>query len=153
MKEWEVWWASFPYEDSRVEKVRPVIVLEFRDTEINVAKVTTHEKRYYDLFDVRIKDWKLAGLKHPSVGRISKNISLERTKFIDKIGRLSIQDQKKVQFVYKKYLQQKEKEEALENRKSLNEQLKALHSASRISEKENQNKDSPKKEKEPERER
>lgn len=154
MKKWEVWWASFPYEESRVEKVRPVIILKFRGSEISVAKLTTHEKRYYDLSDVRIKDWKEAGLKRPSVSRISKNTSLEKEKFIERMGKLSVRDRRKVQSVYKRYLQQKEREETPENpenRKFLDEQLKELHSSS--PEKENQDKDRPEKEKEPEKER
>ena len=102
MREWEVWFAEFPFEeDATVVKKRPVIVLNVETLEVLSIKVTSHDVRNQDQFDTPIVYWKEAGLNRESIARVSKTIRLTNDKFIHRIGDLHIADQNSIakQFV------------------------------------------------------
>ena len=75
----EVWRLEFVYEDQpEVSKVRPAIVAVVdhdKDTAL-VAKVTGHGPRPEFPGEVRIVDWKQAGLTKPSTVRCSKTMTV-----------------------------------------------------------------------------
>lgn len=105
MNIWEVWLADFPFEDLPNQvKERPVIILNTEPLCILATKVTTHNVRASDDYDVEIIEWKEAGLKQPSVARISKTISLNPQSFKHKIGDLSTNDQIRIMPKYIQYL-------------------------------------------------
>ena len=85
-KQWELWYANFPFEDKNISKDRPVIILSVQPLCVLSIKVTSHEVREADKYDVPITHWQEAGLKHESVARISKTVSLDNSKFRRKIG-------------------------------------------------------------------
>ena len=85
----EIWFARFPLEeDESVTLNRPVLVVHSRDNEYLVVKVTTHEPRNNDKFDVELKQWQTANLKFPSTARVSKLRLLPEQNFISKIGKV-----------------------------------------------------------------
>lgn len=95
MQQWEIWYADFPFEDKDESKKRPVIVLNIEGSHPVVLlsiKVTSHEVRKNDKYDTLIQKWQEAGLKQPSVARISKTIQLSEDKFTEKIGDLQQED-------------------------------------------------------------
>lgn len=93
MKQWEVWYAKFPYEeDASIEKIRPVIIINVETLECLSVKVTSHDVREADKYDTPIKYWKEAGLKRPSVARVSKTMRLSNEKFVNRKGVLHEED-------------------------------------------------------------
>ncbi|MCM1025778.1 MAG: type II toxin-antitoxin system PemK/MazF family toxin [Roseburia sp.] len=95
MKQWEVWYAEFPYEeDNSIIKVRPVIILNADNDKLEClsVKVTTHDVRENDEYDTPIIHWAEAGLKQPSVARVSKTMILTVDKFKTKKGDLHPDD-------------------------------------------------------------
>lgn len=95
MQQWEIWYADFPYDDKDESSDRPVIVLNIDGLQPVVllsVKVTKHEVRDNDKYDTPIQKWQEAGLKQPSVARISKTIQLSEDKFRRKIGVLQPED-------------------------------------------------------------
>ena len=84
-KQWELWYANFPFEDKNISKDRPVIILSVQPLCVLSIKVTSHEVREADKYDVPITHWQEAGLKHESVARISKTVSLDNSKFRRKL--------------------------------------------------------------------
>ena len=106
MRVWEIWFANFPYEeDSSIEKARPVIILNVDPLEVLSVKVTSHDVRDADEYDVEIIHWQQAGLKKPSVARISKAMFLDVGKFKYKIGTLHNDDKVSVLTKYTEYLE------------------------------------------------
>lgn len=106
MTEWEIWFANFPFEeDNTIVKPRPVIVLDIETLEVLSVKVTSHDIRNSDRFDVPIKKWKEACLKRPSIARVSKTMFLDRDKFIYPIGVLHDDDKKEIYDKYIEYVQ------------------------------------------------
>ena len=65
-KQWELWYANFPFEDKNISKDRPVIILSVQPLCVLSIKVTSHEVREADKYDVPITHWQEAGLKHES---------------------------------------------------------------------------------------
>lgn len=93
MNQWEVWFAKFPYEeDQTIIKERPVIILDIDTLECLAIKVTSHNVRDEDAFDTPIEQWKEAGLKRPSVARISKTMNLSKDNFVNKKGEIQKKD-------------------------------------------------------------
>lgn len=93
MNAWEVWFASFPYEeDSNIVKNRPVIILDVEKLEVLSTKITSHDIRENDPFDTSIIYWREAGLNKPSVARVAKTFRLHKDNFAHKIGDLQEED-------------------------------------------------------------
>lgn len=103
-KKWDVWWAFVPLEENKNELLhRPVLVIRDTDDkdsqEIFVLsyKITSHEPRENYLGELRIVDYEEAGLPLKSTLRLSKKLLLPSKLFDEKIGKLSINDQKRVE--------------------------------------------------------
>lgn len=93
MKQWEVWFAEFPYEENPlITKRRPVIILDAQTLECLSIKVTSQDIRHGDEYDTPITYWREAGLKKPSVARVSKTMKLSNDKFRNKVGTLRNDD-------------------------------------------------------------
>ena len=104
MKEWEIWFASFPYEDNpQIVKKRPVIILNVAPIEVLSVKVTSHDIRDSDVYDTPIEHWKDAGLDKPSIARVSKTMRLDQGNFEFKIGDLDTEDQNLILNQYVRY--------------------------------------------------
>lgn len=111
MKRWDLYWANVPYEDDPEQsKTRPVIIANDLCVYVLVLRVTTHAARECDRFDYPLLYWDYAGLKRPSVVRISKLAKLRPEEIGDYIGSLRSADIQEIQhrmMLYKQHLQQK----------------------------------------------
>ena len=68
---WEVWLAKWEHPDGKGYKYRPVIILEPRDDGAVVMKITSSSTVSYPS-DYKVEDWEEAGLKKPSIARVSQ---------------------------------------------------------------------------------
>lgn len=107
MRVWEIWFAEFPYEeDATIIKNRPVIILNVEPLEVLSVKVTSHNVRDKDKYDIPIQFWSEAGLNKPSIARISKTMFLDKQNFIHKIGTLQDDDKVSILTKYTEYLKE-----------------------------------------------
>lgn len=105
MNVWEIWFADFPYEeDNTITKQRPVIILSVEPLRVLSVKVTSQNARTEDKYDIPIVNWKYAGLKKPSVARVSKTMFLDKQNFLTKIGILHDNDKSSILSKYEEYL-------------------------------------------------
>lgn len=104
MKQWEIWYADFPFEDKAQSKDRPVIIISVEPLALLSVKVTSHNARDCDEYDTPIVYWREANLREPSVARISKTIQLDKNKFRKKIGELHPNDISTIARRYVDYL-------------------------------------------------
>lgn len=105
MNVWEVWFADFPYEeDNTITKQRPVVILSVEPLRVLSVKVTSQAVRIEDKYDIPIVHWKYAGLKKPSVARVSKTMFLDKQNFSIKIGNLHDDDKAAILTKYGEYL-------------------------------------------------
>lgn len=91
----------FPFSNQENTKRRPaLVVLDAGDDDVLVARITTHD--FKTKYDIAIKEWKQAGLKAPSVVRLHKLATLEKSLVDRKLGSLSADDLKAVRSLYEK---------------------------------------------------
>ncbi len=78
---------KFPFSDGGKSKKRPALVLaDTEDEDVIVCRITS--KLYDSDFDFAIKDWQKCGLKLPSVIRLHKIATLEKSLIDQKIGKI-----------------------------------------------------------------
>jgi mRNA interferase MazF len=90
---------KFPYTNEKKYKKRPaLIIFDTRDGDIIVCRITS--KLYETKFDFLVEDWKESGLKLPSVVRLHKIATLEKSLIDQKIGKTSqkLKDTIKIKF-------------------------------------------------------
>ena len=93
--------VAFPYTGSTQVKRRPAMVLlDVGDADVVLARVTT--QRYQTPNDVDIIDWQGAGLLAPSIVRLHKLVTLDRSRVIRHLGTLQSVDQKRVATVVRR---------------------------------------------------
>ena len=79
---------KFPFTDGSSFKRRPaVIIQDSRDGDIIVCRITS--QIYHTNYDILIKEWRESGLKLPSVIRIHKIATLDKSLVELKIGKIS----------------------------------------------------------------
>ena len=82
---------AFPFAEQQKVKRRPALVLlDAGDADILVARITSHDVDTD--YDVRVVEWKRAGLLLPSVIRLHKLATLQKTLVKNKLGTLSSND-------------------------------------------------------------
>lgn len=106
MQKGEVWFVEFPLEEdpNRILN-RPVIVLDENVLGVLSVKITKHQPRVADPYDIPILYWEEAGLRLASTARISKVTLLSRDSFIFQIGNLCQEDMERVEATYRKFLE------------------------------------------------
>jgi hypothetical protein len=108
-KKGEVWFVEFPLEeDNAITINRPVVVLDESILGVLSVKITKHLPRKKDPYDTPILYWQEANLRLASTARVSKVLLLSPDDFIFKIGDLNEFDLKRIEDMYKKYLEENE---------------------------------------------
>lgn len=90
--------VAFPFTSSGTGKPRPALVLlDTGDADVVLARVTTQFAT--TRFDVSLTEWKSAGLLAPSIVRLHKIASLEKSQVIRRLGVLEPADRAMVSAV------------------------------------------------------
>lgn len=93
MQRWEVWWAYVGYEDRPGDgKIRPVLIINNKETYAFTLKMTSHEQRENDPLDYELKKWQHAHLEKETTVRVGCLLQLGHAAFTEKIGRLHVAD-------------------------------------------------------------
>ena len=92
----EIVLLAFPFTDAVGVKRRPALVLlDTGDADILVARVTSQIAQ--SAFDVELVEWQRAGLRLPSVVRVHKMATLEKSLVEQRLGALAATDWAQVQ--------------------------------------------------------
>ena len=86
----EVFLCQFPFTSGTVGKVRPALVLFDLRQDAVICRVTSVLRS--GPLDVTLADWRLAGLLKPSVARLDRLVTAEKSIFIRRLGVLSTVD-------------------------------------------------------------
>jgi mRNA interferase MazF len=98
----EFWVAEITFTSGGSSKKRPVLVLWLDGQDAVVAAVTTSQAR--PPFDLTLVDWKVSGLRKPSVVRLSRLDCLEQSLLIGRIGIVSLADGQRVKEAWSNYI-------------------------------------------------
>ncbi|MGH7816247.1 MAG: type II toxin-antitoxin system PemK/MazF family toxin, partial [Candidatus Binatia bacterium] len=80
----DVFICSFPFTSGQLGKPRPVLALLDLGQDCLIARITSVP--HTDKLDVSIAQWKQAGLEKPSVVRLTRLVTAEKTLLKTKIG-------------------------------------------------------------------
>jgi mRNA interferase MazF len=106
MTPFDVVLVPFPFADLSATKQRPCLVLaSFKPRGLNehviVAMMTSHISGLGFPHDVSLVDWQKAGLPKPTLVRLTKVVTLDRTIVKRKLGRLLRADQQTIMARFK----------------------------------------------------
>ena len=95
----EVFLCQFPFTSGAASKVRPALVLFDLGPDALICRVTSVQRA--GPLDVNLTDWQAAGLLKPSVARLDRLVTAERSAvFLRRLGMLSVADQATVRAVW-----------------------------------------------------
>src|SRR5690242_3640894 len=98
----EILLVPVAFTDGSGVKRRPVVVVhDSGDADLLVAPVTSQAVR--SARDVPINDWRQAGLRLPSLARMDKLATVEKSTVVKSLGKLTPGDRKKVKDVLNKF--------------------------------------------------
>jgi len=80
----EVFICRFPFTSGTGSKVRPVLVLFDLQQDAVICRVTSAHRS--GPLDVALNDWQIAGLLKPSVARVDRLVTAEKTIFIRRLA-------------------------------------------------------------------
>lgn len=83
----EVFLCQFPFTSGTISKARPVLVLFDLQLDVLICRITSAART--GPLDVPLVDWSAAGLAKPSVARLDRLVTAERTLLQRRLGRLS----------------------------------------------------------------
>jgi mRNA interferase MazF len=86
----EIFICQFPFTSGAVSKLRPALVLFDLQDDAIICRITSAIRT--GLLDVALKDWQTAGLLKPSVARLDRIVTAEKTVFVRRLGTLSSAD-------------------------------------------------------------
>jgi mRNA interferase MazF len=86
----EIFVSQFPFTSGTLSKVRPVLVLFDLGQDMVVCRVTS--ARHGGPLDVVLTEWQAAGLLKPSVARLDRLVTAERSVLLRRLGCLSAAD-------------------------------------------------------------
>ncbi|HVT27409.1 MAG TPA: type II toxin-antitoxin system PemK/MazF family toxin [Lacipirellulaceae bacterium] len=91
----------FPFVDEQRGKKPPALVIcDTGDQDVVLARVTTQVR--HDQFDLELIDWKAAGLLAPSVVRLHKLATIDKSLVQRQLGRVSDSDYKCIASLFRK---------------------------------------------------
>ncbi len=106
MEKGEVWFVEFPLEEDKTQIInRPVVVLDENILGVLSVKITKHQPRATDPYDIPILYWEEAGLRLASTARVSKVMLLSKDSFIFQIGNLCEEDIERIEASYKDFIE------------------------------------------------
>ena len=86
----EIFICQFPFTSGTASKTRPALVLVDLPQDAIICRVTSVLRS--GPLDVTLNDWQAAGLLKPSVARLDRIVTAEKTVFVRRLGILSAAD-------------------------------------------------------------
>jgi mRNA interferase MazF len=86
----DVFICEFPFTSGAASKIRPSLVLFDLQDDAIVCRITSVLRA--SPVDVRLNDWNSAGLLKPSIARLDRIVTAEKTVFLRRLGALSTHD-------------------------------------------------------------
>ena len=86
----EIYVCRFPFTSGTFTKPRPVLVLFDLGVDVLICRITS--VFYSGHLDVELRDWSLAGLEKPSVARLNRLVTAEKSLLTKYLGRFASSD-------------------------------------------------------------
>lgn len=94
----EIVLCQFPFTSGTASKVRPALVLFDLQSDCVICRVTSVQRSAQ--MDVTIVEWQGAGLLKPSIARLDRLVTAEKSVFLRRLGQLAPADLETVRGVW-----------------------------------------------------
>jgi mRNA-degrading endonuclease toxin of MazEF toxin-antitoxin module len=98
MKFGDIFICRFPFTSGTTSKPRPALVLFDLGSDAIICRITS--AIHAGSMDIAVKDWAAAGLAKPSVIRLNRIVTAEKTLLLRSLGTLSDPDQAAVRTLW-----------------------------------------------------
>ena len=98
MKFGDIFLCRFPFTSGAISKPRPALVLFDLGADVVICRITS--VRHAGKLDVPVSDWAAAGLAKPSVIRLNRLVTAEKSLLRTRLGELTNPDQSTVRPVW-----------------------------------------------------
>jgi mRNA interferase MazF len=98
MKFGEIFICRFPFTSGQVSKPRPALVLFDMGLDVVICRITSVQ--HSDPLDIAVADWTAAGLAKPSVIRLGRLVTAEKSLLQTRVGELSTADKDAVRKIW-----------------------------------------------------
>jgi mRNA-degrading endonuclease toxin of MazEF toxin-antitoxin module len=88
----------FPFTSGEISKPRPALVLFDLGVDVVICRITSVQ--HAGLLDVPVSDWTAAGLIKPSVVRLNRLVTAEKSLLRTRLGELSDADKESVRLAW-----------------------------------------------------
>ena len=86
----EIFICQFPFTSGTASKIRPALILFDLQQDAIICRITSVSRT--GPLDITLNDWQTAGLLKPSVARLDRLVTAEKTIFLRRLGFLSSAD-------------------------------------------------------------
>jgi mRNA-degrading endonuclease toxin of MazEF toxin-antitoxin module len=98
----EVFICQFPFTSGATSKPRPVLALFDLGPDIVICRITS--ATYSGPLDISLTDWQQVGLAKPSIARLDRLVTAERTVLNRRLGQLSARDEAAVRSAWNQHM-------------------------------------------------
>ena len=98
----EIFICQFPFTSGALSKARPALVLFDLQEDVLICRITSVLRS--GALDVKLADWSQAGLAKPSVARLDRLVTAEKSVLGRRLGVLSIADQAEIRAAWNQHM-------------------------------------------------
>ena len=98
----DIFICQFPFTSGTGSKIRPALVLFDLEQDAVICRATSVARSGH--LDVTFNDWQTAGLLKPSIARLDRLVTAEKTIFLRRLGVLSESDLAAVREVWNAHM-------------------------------------------------
>ena len=98
----EVFICQFPFTSGAGSKMRPALVLIDLQQDAVICRITSVLRN--DPLDITLADWQAAGLLKPSIARLDRIVTAEKSIFVRRLGTLSTSDMNAVRTMWNQHM-------------------------------------------------
>ena len=98
----EVFICQFPFTSGAGSKMRPALVLFDLQQDAVICRITSVLRN--GPLDITLADWQAAGLLKPSIARLDRIVTAEKSIFVRRLGILSASDMNAVRTMWNQHM-------------------------------------------------
>jgi mRNA interferase MazF len=98
----EIYLSQFPFTSGAVNKIRPALILFDLQQDALICRVTS--VILSGSLNIQILDWQTAGLLKPSIVRLDRIVTAQKSIFLRRLGILSARDSNAVKQAWNQYM-------------------------------------------------
>jgi mRNA interferase MazF len=95
----DVYVCRFPLTSGTFSKPRPVLILFDLEVDVVICRITSAS--YSGSLDFELRSWSVAGLEKPSVARLNRLVTAEKSLLTKFLGRLAASDAAAIKAAWK----------------------------------------------------